>query len=223
MKNMKFIRCSFQEKETVKKLGARWDAENKSWYIPEGLNEEPFAKWLMIGEDEGKGKAGIGGLYVDLVPQTCWFSNIRSALSKSDWDLIRKKIYVESQHRCDICHGYGKQHPVEAHERWSFDWDTRTQNLTKIESLCPDCHQATHFGFAMVSGKEKYAFNRLKYVNGWSDRKTNEHIEEAFKVWDKRNLVSNWKLDISWLNSYIELDSETQKLIADLKQGKVAR
>jgi hypothetical protein len=219
MKNKKFIHCSFQEKEAVKKLGAHWDNENKSWYIPDGLSEEPFAKWLVTG----KGEAGIGGLYVDLVPQTCWFSNIRSALSKSDWDLIRKKIYNDSNHRCEICHGYGDQHPVEAHERWGFDWDTKTQKLTKIESLCPDCHQATHFGFAIVSGKEEYAFKRLKYVNGWNDKQTNNHIEEAFKVWDKRNLVSNWKLDISWLNSYIELDSETQKLIADLKQGKVAR
>lgn len=50
-----------------------------------------------------------------------------------------------------------------------------------------------------------------------------QYTEEEFKNWDKRNLISNWKLDISWLNSYIELDSETQKLIADLKQSKVAR
>lgn len=44
MKNKKFIHCYFKEKETVKKLGARWDNENKSWYIPEGLSEDSFAK-----------------------------------------------------------------------------------------------------------------------------------------------------------------------------------
>lgn len=219
MNNKKFIRCSYTEKEMVKKLGARWDIENKSWYIPLGLNEEPFAKWLV----NESGLQAIGGLYVDLVPQTCWFSNIRSALSKSDWDLIRKKMYQDSNYRCDICHGYGSEHPVEAHERWSFDWNTTTQKLTKIESLCPDCHQATHFGFAMVSGHEKDAFNRLKYVNGWNDLQTNSHIEEAFKIWEKRNLISNWKLDILWLNSFIELDNDTKKLILELKQGKVKR
>ena len=219
MNNKKFIHCSYAEKEVVKKLGARWDVEKKSWYIPLGVNQELFSKWL--GKQEGS--QGIGGLYVDLVPQTCWFSNIRSALSKNDWDLIRKKIYVNSNYRCDICHGYGCQHPVEAHERWNFDWDTTTQKLTKIESLCPDCHQATHFGFAIVSGHEKSAFNRLKYVNDWSDLQTNSHIEEAFKIWDKRNLISNWKLDISWLNNYINLDEETKKLIVDLKHGKVKR
>jgi ribonuclease HI len=41
------LSCSFKEKDKVKALGARWDPENKSWWVedkPE--NQETFAKWI---------------------------------------------------------------------------------------------------------------------------------------------------------------------------------
>ena len=219
MYNKVYIHCSFNEKEEVKKLGAKWDSETKSWYIPEGVNVNLFSKWLS----SPKGIPGIGGLYVDLVPKTCWFSNIRSVLSKNDWDLIRKKVYINSNHRCDICKGFGNSHPVEAHERWGFDWETKTQKLLKIESLCPACHQATHFGLAQVQGKGDIAFERLSYINGWTDQQTDNHIEKAFQVWEMRSKINTWKLDMSWLYNFIELDNETKKLIEDMKNGKIKR
>ena len=170
-----------------------------------------------------KGIEGIGGLYVDLVPSTCWFSNIRSALSKNDWDSIRKKVYGNSNNRCDICKGFGNKHPVEAHERWGFDWDKKTQKLLKIESLCPACHQATHYGLAETRGFGEIAFERLSYVNGWSETQTDIHIKKAFDTWESRSEISAWKLDMSWLYDFIELDSETKKIIEDMKNGKVKR
>ena len=36
----------FEEKETVKKLGARWSAKLKSWFVPEGLDATLFSAWL---------------------------------------------------------------------------------------------------------------------------------------------------------------------------------
>lgn len=36
----------FAEKDDVKKLGARWDKELKIWYVPKGISEVPFQKWL---------------------------------------------------------------------------------------------------------------------------------------------------------------------------------
>jgi hypothetical protein len=42
------LSCSFKEKDKVKSLGARWDPENKSWWVedkPE--NQETFAKWIV--------------------------------------------------------------------------------------------------------------------------------------------------------------------------------
>ncbi len=40
-----FIKVPFQDKEKVKELGARWDKEMKSWYIPEDADKEKFKQW----------------------------------------------------------------------------------------------------------------------------------------------------------------------------------
>jgi putative DNA primase/helicase len=35
----------FKEKEAAKALGAKWDRQEKSWYVPGGVNLAPFAQW----------------------------------------------------------------------------------------------------------------------------------------------------------------------------------
>lgn len=41
-----FLDCPFAEKEQVKSLGAKFDWQEKKWFIPPGLETEPFQKWL---------------------------------------------------------------------------------------------------------------------------------------------------------------------------------
>ena len=41
----RFIAVPYMERFEAKGLGARWDKDAKSWYVPEGLAPEPFAKW----------------------------------------------------------------------------------------------------------------------------------------------------------------------------------
>lgn len=56
------IDCPFSEKDEVKKLGAKFDWVEKKWFIPPGLEIEPFAKWLPKGSmqpDDNKNKTGI--------------------------------------------------------------------------------------------------------------------------------------------------------------------
>ena len=36
----------FSHKEEAKALGAKWDRTKKIWYVPSGVNPEPFAEWL---------------------------------------------------------------------------------------------------------------------------------------------------------------------------------
>jgi DNA topoisomerase-3 len=40
-----YIKVAFSEKDEVKQLGARWDKDMKSWYIPEDADKAPFSKW----------------------------------------------------------------------------------------------------------------------------------------------------------------------------------
>ena len=40
------LKVAFNEKDQAKSLGARWNAESKHWFIPQGLEVAPFQKWL---------------------------------------------------------------------------------------------------------------------------------------------------------------------------------
>lgn len=44
-----FLSCPYKEKETAKKLGAKWDVARKAWYVPSGVAITPFARWLPGG------------------------------------------------------------------------------------------------------------------------------------------------------------------------------
>lgn len=44
-----YLTTTFQERLEVKALGARWDADLRQWYVPDGRDLAPFAKWLPDG------------------------------------------------------------------------------------------------------------------------------------------------------------------------------
>lgn len=46
---MKFLKVPYAEKDEAKALGARWDGARKSWYVPDGKDEAPFARWIVAG------------------------------------------------------------------------------------------------------------------------------------------------------------------------------
>lgn len=40
------LNVPFKEKDEAKSHGARWNPAAKYWYIPQGVDDAPFAKWL---------------------------------------------------------------------------------------------------------------------------------------------------------------------------------
>lgn len=82
------LKVPFAEKDQAKKLGARWDAARKVWYIEQQVDMAPFAKWSpeahpAIGGNEapplknvsaprqqGSGKVHVGADYVEQ-PKVC--------------------------------------------------------------------------------------------------------------------------------------------------------
>jgi DNA-binding transcriptional MerR regulator len=36
----------YEENEEVKQLGAKWDGEKKTWYVPAGIDPGAFSRWL---------------------------------------------------------------------------------------------------------------------------------------------------------------------------------
>ena len=40
------LKVPFSEKDQAKALGAKWNAELKQWYVPQGVDAKPFEKWF---------------------------------------------------------------------------------------------------------------------------------------------------------------------------------
>lgn len=140
-------------------------------------------------------------LTIELVPQSSWFNNVRSAVSAKEWDKIRKQVYSEAWHVCQICGGIGPNHPVEAHEIWEYDDKKLIQKLTGMIALCPRCHLVKHLGFATVSGKRTIAVNHFIDINKLKRDEAQKLINKAFELWAKRSRKI-YAIDISLLEKY---------------------
>lgn len=140
-------------------------------------------------------------LTVELVPSTCWFSNVRDHVSKSIWDKLRKATYRQSNYKCEICGDRGSKHPVECHEVWHYADDKYIQTLKGLIALCPNCHRVKHIGLAKLQGYGEQAETHLSKVNGWSQSQTDTYLEKVWDIWQERS-CHVWNLDFSWLESH---------------------
>ena len=145
-------------------------------------------------------------LTCELVPQTAWYSNVRSNVSKEEWDKIRKKSYSESNNLCAICSDSGKNqgynHAVECHEIFEYDDVNHVQKLTQLISLCPRCHKCKHPGLAQINGETNIVIAQIMKVNEMTKKQAEKYLEECFKTWKERS-KHNWTLDIKFLDEYI--------------------
>jgi putative DNA primase/helicase len=89
----KYIKVPFAEKDDVKNLGARWDKDMKSWYIPEDKNENEFAKWPIYDPATTPREVAVGNKIYLSVP----FDDkdaVKSAGGR--WDGEKKQWYYLS-------------------------------------------------------------------------------------------------------------------------------
>jgi len=154
-------------------------------------------------------------LFLDLIPQTSWYTNLRAVLTEAEWLNVRRQVYKKYNYKCSICGGKGDKHPVEAHERWTYNFETKTQQLVDIVALCPNCHMVTHYGLAIVQKKDKIAFNHLMSVNKITAEEAQIIIKNGFEKWNGRNQIK-WKVDMNWLIKYFIKNLST-KTIETLK------
>lgn len=144
-------------------------------------------------------------LTIELVPKTAWYTNVRSNVSKEEWDRIRKKCYQNAGYVCEICGDTGlnqnHKHPVECHEIWQYDDHNHVQKLTGLISLCPNCHTVKHPGLAQIKGKLDIVIRQLQKVNSMTFEEAAEYLQESFLIWGVRS-QHQWTLDIEYLRTY---------------------
>ena len=138
----------------------------------------------------------------ELVPDSCWYSNLRSLLPKKTWDFLRLEAKKKANGKCMIC---GKKTTrLEGHERWSYDEEKGVQKLEEIISICHDCHSVIHIGYTQLKGDIERAENHYMKVNNCSYAEYKKALSEANEIHKRRNKVSEWSLDLTYLKKYVE-------------------
>lgn len=177
------------DQDTAFALGARWNEPGQTWYVPRGLDFAAFRRWAV---DPAKPK-----LSVELVPKTCWCSNVRDHVPVDTWRALSREVYRQANYKCEICGCQGTAHPVENHEVWRYE--NNVQSLVRLIALCPACHLCKHPGFASINGRGEEVYEHLMRVNRWTRHQAQQHLAQAFQEWERRSLQT-WKLDLSFLD-----------------------
>lgn len=153
-------------------------------------------------------------LSLELIPESAWYNNVRSKLSKEYWDIIRRDCYKKAGYHCEICGGQGKDHPVECHEKWSWDKNKMLQKLVGFVALCPKCHGVKHIGYSTHSlSKTKVLrlYSHQRRINKWKIADQHKHFEEAKRKQEVRKKIQ-WSVDISYARKLIfDLTGEVPK------------
>ena len=143
-------------------------------------------------------------LNFELVPDGCWYSNLRTMLPKKSWDFLRGKAKERAGGKCMICGRPTKR--LEGHERWSYNEQTATQKLEDIISICHDCHSVIHIGRTQLIGDIERAEKHFIKVNKCTYADYIRELGKANEIHRRRNKISEWKLDLTYLNQYIKSD-----------------
>jgi hypothetical protein len=157
-------------------------------------------------------------LTIELVPRTSWYNNVRSNVSKSQWDEIRSDTYTNAKHKCEVCGDTGKNqgyiHNVECHEIWEYDVYNHLQTLKGFVALCPLCHKTKHPGLAQINGEENLVISQLMKVNGMDEFEANNYLHDVMLIWDERS-VFEWTVNISYLSVH---QNQLSKLLSTMNK-----
>lgn len=95
MINKTILNVPYAEKDHVKMLGAKWDPQQKVWFIPPGKPEKAFKQWLSMDVDNLDLLVSEVGLLRTIIP--CWsckgFCTINAIYAKK---IINRSIKQES-------------------------------------------------------------------------------------------------------------------------------
>ena len=140
-------------------------------------------------------------LNFELIPDSCWYSNLRTLLKPKHWDILRKDAYSRAGGKCMIC--TRKVTRLEAHERWEFNEQTKVQKLTDIIAVCHLCHSVIHIGRTQLVGEEEKAIAHYQRVNNCNYATYRKNLGEANILHQKLSKVDEWALDLTVLKDII--------------------
>lgn len=156
-------------------------------------------------------------LSVQLIPPNSWQRNVRAIVACETWEELRwhfcARRYappsvgleacrrpVPDQLQCTYCKTEHQE--LHLHEQWEYDDEHRIQRLVGLVPICPECHLATHMGYANAMARGDEAIKHLAKVNRWTARQVKSHCDRAFTQWSQR-VLSSYTLDVDYLLKYL--------------------
>jgi hypothetical protein len=156
-------------------------------------------------------------LTIELVPTTCWYSNVRSNVTPATWDRLQAEVFKAAGHRCELCGRRGDTHPVECHEVWVYDDHKAVQRLERLISLCPECHEVKHIGLALKSGRGQQVVAWLASVNNITPAQALAYTQHAFKIHEVRSMF-DWTLDLQVLRDRYRVNLDRRGIELGINQ-----
>lgn len=159
-------------------------------------------------------------LICELVPTGTWGANLRSLMPPSGWNRLRKFVYEQAGHKCEVCGQDGftqnRKHAVEAHEIWAYDDIANRQVLLGVQALCPRCHMAKHLGRTLKVGGADVVRAHMKDINAWDDDTQMMYEDFVFAIHNHRSRF-RWTVDIDALKDYVSVGAIKQVDFAKAK------
>lgn len=146
----------YDDRAKVEQLSAI-KSKSPFYFVPENIDISLFKYWnrprlsaVITGEDRGFGN---NWLYVDLIPSSCWYTNVRNNVDAIDWERLKEMCKKRVHYRCELCGteaDYSQKNFLECHERYLFDKNKNIQKILRFMCVCSMCQKVTHFGLTQI-------------------------------------------------------------------------
>jgi hypothetical protein len=163
--------------------------DGEDFYVVGREGHQALARWVPTFD-----------LRPDPIPPSSWYDNVRAAVTRSEWQSIKRQVFAAAGRRCQCCGGRGNEWPVECHEEWTYDDRAAVQTLERFIALCPACHEVKHIGLAQARGRFDIAIRHMAAVTGIGQIRCRQIANDAITT-AVRRARRKWVVDISHMDT----------------------
>lgn len=151
-------------------------------------------------------------LRVKIMPKNTLCRSMYDILNKQELDAL-KFITNNRSEQCDICGSIAAHKKMD--EWWFFDEDVAQQILVRTLSMCDLCYKCARY---WGNKTEEWDLNQhFMHVNNWNSVELKDYLFDTNK--NARIAINkfSWGVDLSWLDSVIDLSEDTRRVIDRIK------
>lgn len=148
---------------------------------------------------------GGDGIYVDLIPSTCWGVNVVTKISTADMRAMSKIVFDRVGNKCECCTKHTNR--PQLHERWRYtrSYNVNVQQLVRLMCVCKPCMDLTYltnykYGIECTSNDNIY--QSIATINKLAIRDVRTMIRLAHETYEYRNNY-DWTLNLNILTSFV--------------------